>query len=53
VYDLTNSPATVDLTKLYTTNYLQARQRHWLIDPSGSSPALRARLKSKSIGQAA
>jgi len=28
---LTNGP-TADLTKLYTTNYVQARQRHWLID---------------------
>ncbi|MGO8928263.1 MAG: RHS repeat-associated core domain-containing protein [Limisphaerales bacterium] len=27
-----NSSPYLDLTQLYTTNYLEARQRHWLID---------------------
>ncbi|MGO8931752.1 MAG: RHS repeat-associated core domain-containing protein [Limisphaerales bacterium] len=37
VFGLTNSSPYLDLTQLYTTNYLQARQRHWLIDTNAST----------------
>jgi len=37
---LTNDTPTVDLTLLNATNYLHARQRHWLINPNGGSPQL-------------
>jgi RHS repeat-associated protein len=37
ISDLTNASPSINFSNLYTTNYLQARQRHWLIDTNSGS----------------